>query len=1171
MAVRFIIGRAGTGKTAHCFRSIVDAMRADPLGPPIHLLLPKQATFAAERELTCNSGLPGFCRARVISFDQLSRDILAECGGGAIPEVTPLGRQMLLGHLLRRHRGELKFFAAVAEQPGLAAKLDSAFAEFQRCGKNAAELLTIVQELQSIEGNDAESRVLLDKLRDFHLLYNAYTEFLGQDRLDPHGRLAQMLACMEQSMAFRGASVYVDGFAEFTENERRTLVQLAKVAAHIDIALLLDPGSPTVRDVNILPHELDLFHHTEQTYRLLHFAFTGERITLAEPLMLREPKRFAEPSLSHVERFGFAKKPAAMEGRPDGVELIEAPDRRGEVDAAARRIREMLNDGARLRDIAVLVRDINAYHAMIDASFREHGLPYFVDRRRTATHHPLLQFTRAVLSIARQNWPNEAVMTLLKSGLAGVSLDDADELENYVLLHRIHGNAWMKSTPWTYHRSMSRRGGEDEMLPPERVEAARADAIRRPFVGKLQGFIGKLRSTETRSIRQTVTDLFQLFESFGVRKTLASWIDEAAAAGELEQRGEHEQVWAELIELIDQMVDLLGDEEVNIVSFSEILEAGLEQFDLALTPPTVDQILVGQVDRTRCPPLHAVIVLGLNEGQFPRAAHEDTILSDAERRTLSDRRLELEPDSNRKLLDESLLGYIAFTRASSRLIVTRPASDDAGRPQAASSLWHRLEKLFPNLSPRIIDRRQTDDVEAIGTPRQMIDRLVRWVREDSERPATGESSPWPALYQWLATHPCCDDEAMTDMVDTMRSRSWRALQYENNASLSPDVAQQLFAPPLHASVTRIETFATCPFKHFAQYGLKLRPREEQDVTAMDLGNVYHSILERVVREMLQSRRDWCELESTVTDAMIHDFAEEIGRELRGELMLSSARNKYLLQRIERTLSQVIAHQRAMTARGSFRPHAAELGFGIDDSELPAFKIVTPRGRELLLHGKIDRVDLVKDQAQFAVIDYKLSRNALALDRVYHGISLQLLTYLLVLQAGGEQVFGRKLTPAAAFYVRLLRGLENVKHPGDALEPDHRAFHLKEKPRGIFDAACFARLDPECDADGGPSEVVAAFLKKDGTFGRADANDSADSRAFAALLAHVHRKIGELGDQLIGGAIDIAPYRINRLTPCPHCDFRAVCRFDAGVNRYHTLPAMKKSAVLERVLEGRDHA
>src|SRR5207237_9202791 len=107
------------------------------------------------------------------------------------------------------------------------------------------------------------------------------------------------------------------------------------------------------------------------------------------------------------------------------------------------------------------------------------------------------------------------------------------------------------------------------------------------------------------------------------------------------------------------------------------------------------------------------------------------------------------------------------------------------------------------------------------------------------------AAPWPALYQWLATHECCDDA-----IDVMRFRAWKALQYSNTAQLSPDIANQLFASPLKASVSRIETFATCPFKHFARYGLRLQQREDDDVTVIDLGNVYHEILEKLVRGML---------------------------------------------------------------------------------------------------------------------------------------------------------------------------------------------------------------------------------------------------------------------------------------------------------------------------------
>jgi ATP-dependent helicase/nuclease subunit B len=350
-----------------------------------------------------------------------------------------------------------------------------------------------------------------------------------------------------------------------------------------------------------------------------------------------------------------------------------------------------------------------------------------------------------------------------------------------------------------------------------------------------------------------------------------------------------------------------------------------------------------------------------------------------------------------------------------------------------------LRRLLPDAKPREI-RRDTDPAETIGTPRQMVNALVHWARSGDTDDA---SMPWPALYQWLASYACCDDQ-----VDVMRYRAWKALGYTNDAALSPDIAARLFASPLHASVTRIESFATCPFKHFAQYGLKLRPREDADVTAMDLGNVYHHILERVVREVLKSRADWADLETNITDVMIRGVREDVGRSLRGELMMSTARNRYLLGHIEKTLNRVIASQRAAMRRGNFRPAMAELGFGVEGGVLPPFRLKTPAGREVLLHGKIDRVDLVRDGAQLAVIDYKLTGRPLAMDRVYHGISLQLLTYLLVLDAEGERVFGRKLTPTAAFYVKLLRSLDEVKHPEDAPPPDDPAFDLKEKPRGI---------------------------------------------------------------------------------------------------------------------------
>ena len=1170
MAVSFVIGRAGSGKTRRGFNSIVAALKQQPLGPNIFWLLPRQATFSAERELTCNSGLGGFLRARVLSFDQLGHEILRDCGGAGIPEITPLGRQMILGHLLRRNAASLRFFKNVARQPGLAAKLDATFSEFERCGKDAADLDLLLNEMGSANSSE-ESTGLLDKIHDLHLIYTAYSNYLGQDRLDQHQRLLHVLRCIDDSKLFAGAAVYVDGFTEFTEYERRILARLGKVCRHVEITLPMDPRSSVIRQPDLFPDELSLFHSVEMTYRRLRMVFREENVPVDDPVtLLAEVHRFKTPALQAIEKYAFGTAITHVQRSTDGLELLEAPDRAAEVDAAARRIKRLLQDGLRLRDIAVLVRDLSAYHDLINVSFAEHGIPYFVDRRRQTAHHPLLQFLRSLLVIGQQTWPHEWLMTLLKTGLTGISASDCDALENYVLAHRIRGEQWASTEPWQYLPAGSALADgtsppPDAKLSPT-IPSAKADptesinAHRQILLNALQPFLTRTRTGST--VREIVAALFAVIEQFPVRAILAGWMETANAEEDFEQMNEHAQVWADLVKLFDQLVDLLGDERVSLAGFQEILEAGLEQFDLGLTPPTVDEALVGQVDRTRTPDLKAVLVLGLNEGCFPRVPREDSVLSDSDRRELHRRLLDVSPASDRRLLDEHLLGYSAFTSASHTLYLSRSLTDSSGKPLGPSAFWHRIVRMFPAIKPTVLPREQRDDAALIATPRQLVTALMRWVRRprDEENAARGTgfqpvltSQPWPALYHWLATYPHIDDA-----IDRARYGAWRALSYDNTAALSPDIAAQLFATPLRTTVTEIETFAQCPFKHYLRFGLQLQSRDDdQNVSALDLGRVFHHVLEKIVSDLLKQRKTWADLSDKQKQKLVSIAVEQIGHTLRGEILLSTARNRYLLQRIESTLGQVIATQKTAAARGRFKTAFSKLKFG-EGERMPEFIVPTPKNRELRLSGKIDRVDLHEDGGDVSVIDYRLGNRTLVLGEVYHGLALQLLTYLLVLEANGKALAGRKLTPAAAFYVRMLRWLGDVKHPAEALSPDDPAFHLAAKPRGLIDEQFVKAIDTQLET--GPSDVIHARINQSGSFGSKAKSDLANADEFAALLEHVRKRLGELADKILDGEIGISPYMLGQQTPCPTCEYRGICRFDSRI--YHILPAMGREDVLQ---------
>ncbi len=1151
MPVRFVIGRSGSGKTTHCLGAIVDLLRAEPLGSPIFWLLPRQSTFLAERQLVTETDLPAVCRVRVESFDGLAKLILADCGGAAIPQVSGTGRRLILSHLLRKKQSQLKFFAGVAHHPGLAETLDATFAEFERSGHAPQQ---VIDALQAQSDDTDSDDTLRAKLGDLHILYDAYTEFLGQDRLDPHRRNEQVVERMGESKLIRGATVFIDGFYDYTESERRMIGGLATVCKQVDITVLADPAAKVFYSFDQLPDESSLFHRTEDAYRTLAIALRKVKAAIEPPIVLKETHRFRDPSLSTIERSVFDGNSVAnpsVSAEVPAVTFMEADDLTAEVDAAARHVLSLLRNGHRMRDIAVLVRDLNTYQDLVDASFREHGITFFLDRRRAAAHHPLLRLVRSILTIASNGWPTAAMFTLVKTGLAGLSLTQADELENYALDHRIRATDWPAAEPWNFDRQLTRDSEDDITSRAER--ATKIDGYRRQVVDAVKPFVNMCQNRAAVHTARTFADgLFALLTKLGTPVTLSGWIAESTRDQQFEQAAEHTQVWAEFVEMLDEFVDLLGDEPMTTDTFIDLLGTRLDAFDLALAPPMLDGALVGQVGRTRLPEVRAVIVLGLSDGQFPKTPREDSILSDRDRNLLRQGEVSLRGDGGRQLLDERLLGYVAFTAASESLYCSRVACDTVtGKPLAESPYWARLRSIVPTAPVEHVGASTThagEDVSLIATPRQLIVSLMQWARRPDSDPST--NATLASLYQWLATRPA-DDTA----VARLRFHAWGALRHSNNASLRPEISKAMFTGPIDATVSRLETFAACPFKHFVQYGLRIERRSDDGFSSLDLSRVYHNLLERFVRGMIRSRKTFRDLTNDWTDAQIATAATQIGVELRKDLAMDAGQSRYLLSRIERTLKQVIDRQQAVASHSALNSGFVGVSFGGEESSIGPLRLSTSKGPQVNLRGRIDRIDVLgtlqqDGPQQAAVFDYKLSADKLSPAAIYHGLSLQLLTYLLVLQTNGHELTGAPLTPAAGFYVSLLRKLELVAHPDEAVDPETEEFRLSPKSRGIFNADSLHLLDP--DFVEGKSMVWQVSRNKTGEFGNRNASDVCDADDFLAILSFVRRKLETLAESMVSGKIDVSPYRIGKTSPCSRCGFMSICRFDVTTNKYNRL-------------------
>ena len=1138
MSLRFVLGRAGTGKSRLIADRIVDALQSDPLGPPLYLLVPAQATLLHERHYALNvlpdAGFTGYSRLRIVDFETLGNDLLAECGGAATTQITGLGRRLLLGHLLRTHQDHLAFFRGSARQPGLVQQLDRTFAELERAGLDPADLLT--------EVDDADDQMQA-KSRDLALLGDNYRKHLA-DREDATMRFRKITESVKHCRSMAKSIFFVDAFDHFSAAERRLLIALAGHASEVTIALTLDPGDDG-------HGESHLFDEPREAYRRLTDAARSDGVSIDKPTHLTDPRRFTSPAVRLLEKdFTQPRLSKGIEQDTSSVRLVETSDPRAEVDAAARQVLDWLDAGLRLRDCLVLCRDLDAYQPLLEASFGEHGIAYFIDRRRPAKHHPLVRFLRSLLRVSQSGWQHDAVMQLIKAKLAGLEPGEADLLENYALEHRKRGRtAWTQVRPWA---GQAPKPLEDEDQPAAIDEdAAKADELRRRLADVIEPMTESLRADGT--LADKISALWKAMDGFGTSEAMARLIEEAEHAGDLQAASEHRQAWEALVEMLNEACELLGDETMTNADFVSVIDYGLDLMDFAVVPQSTDTLVLGDARRTRAIGCRACVVLGMSEGIFPKAAVEDTIFNAGDRQLLRARQIDVQPAARQAQFRERFLGYRAMTRASDFLTLPRPTPLDGQPGIAPSSFWVRVQTLLGST----VETVAPGDLACVATPRQMVSRLLQWTR-DGSNPDDDAAALYPMLL------------AADGDVAVVRDRAWPALVETNDPSLSRETIKARFGKTLPTSVSRLETFVACPFKHYAGHLLELRGRDDDDATPLDQGNAFHSILQHAIDRAIQRKLDLTgDDDGAIAELreLVPELAESVAGTIRGGLLTSSAKHQHLLRRIERAADHVLRGQRGALRLGQFKPALTELGFGYEgDDSLPALELDTPGGRKVILRGKIDRLDLAAGGRFATVIDYKLGERQLRLGEVYHGLMLQLMLYLLVVGRGGGPLKERPM-PVAAFYVPLRRSVSREKDPDAAPPAESELFDLRKPPRGVVSHNSMPLLDASFAGESQhathASDAYHLKTSKDGSLDKR--YDGVSEAMFQALMDHAEAKVGEVGDVILNGTIDVHPYRIGTSSPCSTCSFRSVCRFDPRRDDYNVLEPLKSSQVIERLV------
>ena len=1154
--LRFIAGRAGAGKTELCEREIAEKITRAPIGPACVLLLPEQMTYSVERELAARLAGTGFVRAYVFGFRRFARQVLLGTGGLLRPRISEVGRRLLLRRILTKEGKGLAFFHRAARQRGFGATLSETIKEL----KNYE--LTPEKLRKAADGFAATEDALADKLRDLALLAEQFDAAMAGRYDDAEDMMNLLIERLPSSSFVKGAKVWVDGFIFFNPQEQQVLAGL--LAAGCDVTVTL-PLAPRLADAE--NHATGLFNRAYRTMDELakvakRAGVTAVNIESIEPPEEASAGRFHAPALAAIERGLFRAPIVPQENSGAGVQIVEAANRRIEVEAVAADILRLVREaGLRWRDIGVLVRDEASYQELLRLVFHDHAIPMFVDGKRQAVHHPLAELVRSALEAVR-GWRYEPVIRTLRTGFFPVTRDEIDKLENYVLQFGVRGaGRWTMADPWPWfeHRSIDE---EEQATEKDAAMLAAIDDIRRRAAQPLAAFAEQLKQGKT--VRAYAKAIYDLLERLDVPATLVQWSEASENRQQQDEHlataAEHRQIWDDMIGLLDQLVEVGGDEPMSRKDFEAVLSDGLDALAMKLIPPGLDEVTVAAFDQNSLMNTRAIYIVGAQEGVMPRRSREKGLFSDADRQHLSDAGYDIASGGRDGTLAEKFLLYRGFTEATDCLWVSYALADDEGKGLAPSAYIGRLRRLLPDapflslpletLEPAADETATELSHEAqlrLADGRKAITGLAAALRGLRER---GTLAPyWRDVYNWAQ-----GQETLAAPLNLALAGLFAKLRDEQ---LPAPLALALFAPKkrLTGSVTRFESFHGCPFQHFASYGLRLKERKERAFAQLDFGNLLHGFLHNCGEALHAAGRSWRDVGEQERAELVHDILGKLAPRLQNEILLSSKAYAHLLERIARTADHALLRLIEMDAVSTFHPVLFErtFGYGYGTGAMPPLAYDLPQGVRLEVTGKIDRIDFDESGRYFLVVDYKTGQAALNILDVYYGLRLQLLTYLLVTRNLVAQTEDHAMLPAGILYCLVkYNWWAAAKRPTD----DEAQAHFDDLLR--LPGWVLADLDVvhAIDASG---RFFPVRLNSNGAINAYDRPKLKTQDDFVALLDYVDHMLARTGEEILLGDIRSKPYRHGKFDACGYCPYKILCGFDPLLGSRPFTPDDRKEA------------
>ena len=1114
MSLQFIMGPSGSGKSHYLYQKVTEESIKNPEKNYI-VIVPEQFTMQTQRDLVMASPNKGILNVDVLSFNRLAYRIFEETGGNDRIVLDEVGKSFVIRKIAGDYEKELKVLGGNLKKPGFINEMKSILSEFTQYDINPSVLDELLEKTE-------ENTNFYYKLKEIQTIYEGFQDYLQEKYITGEELLDVLCFAVPKSKILKGSTIVLDGFTGFTPVQNKLLRELLLVADKVVVTatmkeekrseMLFSLGYEMVSSLTKLAREC--------------------KVELEESVCLYQKPvyRFREnPELVFLEEHVFRYTGRQYKNHLDSIAVWHAQNPKEELDFVAQEIRRLVRkEGMRYREIAVITSNMDSYVNGVETVFAKYDIPYFMDYKRSILLNSFVEYIRSLLDMAQQNFTYESVFRYLRTNLTGLTIEEIDILENYCLALGIRGQKKWEEKWIRRARDM------------EEAELSVVNEIREKFLAEIESIVAVLKKRS-----KTVGEVTKALHDFLVEKKLQQKVkayeEMFAEQGELALEKEYAQVYRIVIDLFDQFVELLGEEKISLREYAELLDAGLETAKVGIIPPGLEQVVVGDIERTRIKDIKVVFFVGVNDINIPGKTQAGGLLSERDRERFSERKIVLAPSAKEKAFIQKFYLYTILTKPSQKIVLTYSTASSDGKALRPAYVIFDLMKLFPAMEDQPVPMKLCDQEL---TPKSGMEYIISGFQEKGET----FDSAWQELYTWYKKRP-----AWSRRVEAIAEAAFYSKESSN---LKEEIAELLYGNVLENSVTRLERFSACAYAHFLSYGLKLQERELYQFQAVDLGNLFHGAMERFAGKLCRGGFTWITVPDKQRNDFIRESVEECIVDYANTILYSSARNEYVITRLERMMKRTVWALTKQLEKGDFIPEAYEMVY--DSKRIPL-----EDGNSMRLHGKIDRVDIceTEDEILVKVIDYKTGAKVFDLGELYHGLQMQLVLYLnAIMEKEKGKYPDKKITPAAMLYYQMKDPLVDKEADEDlALQKI-----LKElRPNGIVNASpeVIGHLDRELEKQ---SNVIPVTKNKDGSLSKQSSVLSEEE--FLLLAKYADGKAKELGDEILKGNVEIAPYELGKRTGCDYCPYHGICGFDERIPgyRYRKLEEESKTELLNRI-------